>query len=175
MNHYLKVALAALVLAVAPIWLAGCSTPAAKTGFLKDYSKLKQHSDIEERYVYINPNMNVGDYSKFIVDPVAVNLSQEGKARETDPEKLAELAQYFHEQIVGQLEQGYRVVKSPGPGVARVRVSISDIKRAIVALNIHPSTKLSGAGLGEAGMEFEMVDSASGKTIAAAIDHQTGS
>lgn len=176
MFKHIKIVLACLVISLMPVWLFGCAPQAAKTGFLKDYSKLTQHPDIEERFIYINPSMNVGEYSKFLVDPVAVNLSEEGKARETDPETLKELAQYFHEQIVEQLKEGgYQVINSAGPGVARARTSISDIKRAIVALNIHPSTKLSGAGLGQAGMEFELVDSASGKTIAAAIDHQKGS
>ena len=175
MNRYLKITLAVLFIGIAPVLLSGCATPAAKTGFLKDYSKLKPHPDIDGRHVYINPNMNIGDYSKFLVDPVTVNLSKEGKKRGVDSEKLDELAQYFHDQIVHQLEQGYRVVKSSGPGVVRVRAPISDIVRTKVALNIHPGTKLTGAGLGEAGMEAELVDSVSGKIIGAAIDHQSGS
>ncbi len=176
MNRYLKVTLAVLFIGIAPVLLSGCgATQAAKTGFLKDYSKLKPHPDIDGRHVYINPKMNIGNYSKFIVDPVAVNLSETGKGHTDDPAKLAELAQYFHDQIVHQLEQGYRLVKSSGPGVARLRAAISDIKRTKVALNIHPGTKLTGAGLGEAGMEAELVDSVSGKTIGAAIDHQSGS
>jgi len=175
MFKHIKIVMACLLVSLMPVLLSGCATPAAKTGFLKNYSKLKPHPDIDSRHVYINPNMNIGDYSKFLVDPVAVNLSVKGKTHTDDPEKLAELAQYFHDQIVHQLEQGYRVVKSSGPGVARVRVSISDIVRTKVALNIHPGTKLTGAGLGEAGMEAELVDSVSGKTIGAAIDHQSGS
>ena len=176
MKGYRKMALAALLFGLLALLISGCSTaPAARTGFLKDYSKLKPHPEIDGRFVYINPDMNVGDYSKFLVDPVAVNLSEEGKKREIDPEKLNELAEYFHQKIVEQLEQGYSVVNSPGPGVARVRVSISDVVRTKVALNIHPGTKLTGAGLGEAGMESEVIDSVSGKTIGAAIDHQKGS
>ncbi len=175
MNRYLKIALAALFIGLAPIWISGCAAPAAKTGFLKDYSKLEPHPDIDGRHRYINPNMNAGDYSKFMVDPVAVNLSETGKERGVDQEKLDELAKFFHQQIVHNLEQGYRVVSSPGKGVARVRVAITDVEKTNPLLNIHPGMKMTGAGLGSAGMEAEIVDSVTGQTIAAAIDNQKGS
>jgi len=172
-----KIAMACLLVGLAPVLISGCATraPAAKTGFLKDYSKLEPHPDIDGRHRYINPNINAGDYSKFMVDPVAVNLSETGTKRGVDQEKLDELAKFFHKQIVHNLEQGYRVVNSAGPGVIRVRVAITDVEKTNPLLNIHPALKLTGAGLGGAGMEGELVDSVTGQTIAAFIDNQKGS
>jgi len=66
-------------------------------------------------------------------------------------------------------------VSSPGKGVARIRVAITDVDKTNPLLNIHPGTKLTGAGLGGAGMEMELVDSVTGQTIGAAIDNQKGS
>jgi len=175
MNRYLKISVVGLLLGLAPIWLVGCAAPAAKTGFLKDYSKLEPHPDIDGRHRYINPNMNAGDYSKFIVDPVVLSLSEKGKGRGIDQKDLNEQVTFFHQKIVEELEQGYQVVSSPGPGVARVRVAITDIDKTNPLLNIHPGTKLTGAGLGGAGMEAELVDSVTSRTIAAAIDNQKGS
>ena len=177
MNRNIKIALAGLLISLAPVWISGCetTTPAAKTGFLKDYSKLEPHPDIEGRHRYINPHINAADYSKLMVDPVVVNLSKEGKVREVDTEKLNELANFFHQKIVENLEQGYPVVNNAGPGVARVRVAITDVETTNPLLNIHPGTKLSGAGLGGVGMEVEFVDSVSGKTLGALIDNQKGS
>ena len=100
MFKHIKIVMACLLVGLMPVLLSGCATPAAKTGFLKDYSKLQPHPDIDGRHVYLNPKMNIGNYSKFIVDPVAVNLSETGKGHTDDPAKLAELAQYFHDQIV---------------------------------------------------------------------------
>jgi len=177
MMRNIKIAMACLLVGLAPVLISGCATraPAAKTGFLKDYSKLEPHPDIEGRHRYINPNINADDYSKFIVDPVAVNLSETGKERGVDQEKLDELAKFFHQKIVHNLEQGYRVVNSAGPGVVRVRVAITDVEKTNPLLNIHPALKLTGAGLGGAGMEGELVDSVTGQTIAAFIDNQKGS
>ncbi len=175
MIRNIKIAMACLLVGLTPVLILGCATPAAQTGFLKDYSKLQPHPDIEGRHVYLNPNMNVGDYSKFIVDPVVLSLSKTGKERGVDQEDLNEQVTFFHQQIVRNLEQGYRVVSSPGKGVARVRVAITDVEKTNPFLNIHPGTKLTGAGLGSAGMEAEIVDSVTGQTIAAAIDNQKGS
>ena len=176
MIRNIKIAMACLLIGLMPVLLSGCgATQAAKTGFLKDYSKLTPHPDIDGRHVYLNPNMNIRDYSKFIVDPVVLSLSKTGKERGVDQEDLNEQVTFFHQQIVHNLEQGYRVVSSPGKGVARVRVAITDVEKTNPFLNIHPGTKLTGAGLGSAGMEAEIVDSVTGQTIAAAIDNQKGS
>ena len=170
-----KIAIAWLLVGLAPVLISGCATPAAQTGFLKDYSKLEPHPDIDGRHRYINPNMNAGDYSKFIVDPVVLSLSEKGKERGINQKDLNEQVTFFHQKLVEELEQGYQVVSSPGPGVARVRVAITDIDKTNPLLNIHPGTKLTGAGLGGAGMEAELVDSVTSRTIAAAIDNQKGS
>jgi len=137
-------------------------------------SELEPHPDIDGRHRYINPNINAGDYSKFIVDPVVLSLSETGKEREIDQEDLNEQVTFFHQKIVEELEKDYQVVSSPGKGVVRVRVAITDVEKTNPFLNIHPGTKLTGAGLGGAGMEGELVDSVTGQTIAAFIDHQKG-
>ena len=160
----------------AALLLSGCATPqAAKTGFLKDYSKLEPHPEIDGRIRYINPHIDAAKYTKFIVEPVAINLSEKGKARDTDPKELSRLAKFFRTKIIEELQKGYQVVQSSGPGVARVRTSISDVDKTLPLLNIHPGSKMMGRGLGGAGAEMELVDSKTGQRIAAAVDHQKGS
>ncbi len=156
---------------------AGCGagTQAAKTGFLKDYSKLQPHPDIDGRHRYINPNIDASKYNKFIIDPVAINLSKKGKERDIDPKEIAKLAKHFRKKIGEELRKDYQIVGSPGPGVIRVRTSISDVDKTLPYLNIHPGTKMMGGGLGGAGAEMELVDSVTGERIAAAIDNQKGS
>ncbi len=177
MMRNIKIAMACLLVGLAPVLSSGCATqvPAAKTGFLKDYSKLEPHPDIDGRHRYINPNMNAGEYSKFIVDPVVLSLSEKGKERGIDQEDLNEQVTFFHQKIVEELEKDYQVVSSPGKGVVRVRVAITDVEKTNPLLNIHPALKLTGAGLGGAGLEGELVDSVTGQTIAAFIDNQKGS
>lgn len=165
-----------LFVGFASIAMLGCGgSQAVKTGFLKDYSQLRPHPEIEGRYRYINRNIDISKYNKFIVDPVAINLSQEGKDQDIDPEELDKLAKHFRWQIGEQLNKDYSIVRSPGPDVIRIRTSISEVKKGHPLLNIHPATKLTGAGLGGAGAEMELTDSVSGELIAAGIDNQQGS
>ena len=153
----------------------GGAHSAAKTGFLKDYSQLEPHPEDDGRFRYINPNIDASKYNKFIVDPVAINLSKEGKDENIDPEEMKKLAKFFRKQIAVELNKGYQIVNSPGHDVIRIRTSISEIDKTNPLLNIHPGTKIMGGGLGGAGAEMELVDSQSGQIIGAAIDNDKGS
>jgi hypothetical protein len=153
----------------------GCATPAAKTGFLLDYSKLEPHPDIDGRFRYINSDIDASKYNKFIVDPVAVNLSEKGREKNIDPMDMAKIAKHFRKKIEEELGKSYQIVRSSGPDVMRVRTSISEVSKTKPYLNVHPGTKMTGAGLGGAGAEMELVDSQTGQRIAAAIDNQKGS
>ena len=153
----------------------GGAHSAAKTGFLKDYSQLEPHPEDDGRFRYINPNIDASKYNKFIVDPVAINLSKEGKEANIDPEEVKKLAIFFREKMVEELGKGYQVVNSACPDVMRVRTSISEIDKTNPLLNVHPGTKIMGGGLGGAGAEMELVDSQSGQIIGAAIDNDKGS
>ena len=153
----------------------GGAGEAARTGFLKDYSQLEPHPEVDGRFRYINPNIDASKYNKFIVDPVAINLSKEGREENIDAKEMKKLAKYFRKRIAVELNKGYQIVKRPGPNVIRIRTSISEVDKTNPFLNIHPGTKLMGGGLGGAGAEMEVVDSVNGQTIAAAIDNQKGS
>jgi phenylpyruvate tautomerase PptA (4-oxalocrotonate tautomerase family) len=113
---------------------------------------------------YISPQLR--DYNAYMVDPVQIRT----KRGDVKPEQRAEVARYLSDALVKVLTTGgYRVATQPGVGVARVRVAITDIQDAKWYLNIHPATKVSGAGRAGASMEAEVVDSVSGEQLAAAI------
>jgi hypothetical protein len=158
--------------------ICGCGqkTPAT-TGFLSDYSNLKSVSDDSFRY------LDKAAFSKcnaFIVDPVTVHFKEgseaikaksEGKVTEKD---LMDLTNYFHDALVKSIsEAGYTVAYQPGPGVARIRAAITDLKETS-ALNMLPQASLLGVGVGGMAMEAEFVDSQTGKQIAAVVETQKG-
>jgi len=125
-------------------------------------------------YRYIAPG-RLRDYSKFIIDPVAVHLHRRSAAKKKiSEEDLTDLKNYMHTALVKAIEDRYEVVYRPGPGVARVRVALTDIKKAEILLNIHPASKLMGAGLGGASLEAELVDSQTGEQIGALVESQLG-
>ncbi len=56
----------------------------------------------------------------------------------------------------------------------RLRIAITDVEETEPLLNIHPAMKLTGAGLGDASMEAEGVDSITGERIGAIVETRSG-
>ncbi len=172
MMHVIKViCFGAIVSAMA----AGCATvqDPGRTGFLSDYSKLEE---IEENHLVYDSG-NFGDYSKFIIEPVAMLYRQPEDKRIFDDEELADLQTHFATKVRKALieDDGYQVVEMPGPGTATLRIGITDVDDTIGVLNLSIYTKITGAGLGGAAMEGELVDSVTGEQIGAVIRWGSGS
>jgi hypothetical protein len=169
-----------LVLAVGMTLIqCGCGAQRTqRTGFLSDYSKLKPYSDVS--YRNIPSQATIRRYSKFIIDPVVVHFHIGSKAiEERTKGKIAEqditdLKNYMHDAIVKAISDRYGIAYRPGPGVARVRIAVTDLKKANVLMNIHPGSKLLGSGLGGASLEAEWLDSQTGEQIAALLESQLG-
>jgi hypothetical protein len=150
----------------------------AKTGFLSDYSNLRAVSDSSLQYVDMQA---LGRYSKFIVEPVEVDFHGGAKAIEKQTkgrlsqQDIEDLVNYMHDAVVKALSDGYSVVYQPGPGVARIRIALTDITKSSKPMTLIPQANLAGVGIGGASMEAEIVDSVTGQQIAAMIESRSGS
>ena len=152
--------------------LAGGCGPKKQThsGFLSDYTKLEKGSGSVLRYVDLAA---LGSYSAFIVDPVKARINT--SESKLTPEQVTDLANYMHTKIVEAINgAGKKVVHQPGRGVARARVTLTDIDKSH-AVSILPQASLLGAGIGGASMEAEAVDSVTGKQVAAVVQSGQGS
>ncbi len=163
------------VAAIVSTMAAGCATVGdpGRSGFLSDYSRLEEIN--ENHLVYDSGNL--GGYSNFIIERVAMVYSQPEEKRVFDDEELEDLQTHFQDAVREALtkDNGYQVVEAPGPGTARLHIGITDVDDTIGALNITIYTKITGAGLGGAAMEGEMVDSVTGEQIVAVIRWGSGS
>jgi hypothetical protein len=161
-----------LLLMLGMLMLCGCgSKRMPTTGFLSDYSRLNSVSDTMLQYV--GPTSQFG-YSKFIINPVEVHFHGEAKATSMDFDKLNDLVQYMEGAMHNAILDHYQVVKQAGPGVARIRLALTDLDKSSPALNAIPQTKLIGTGLGGATMEGEILDSLTGEQLAAVVQSQKG-
>jgi hypothetical protein len=171
----MQVTKAICVAAVVTTMFAGCATvqDPGKSGFLSDYSRLEEIA--ENHLVY--DSGNIGDFSSFIIEPVAMVYSQPEDKRVFDDEELEDLQTHFKDAVREALtkDNGYQVVETPGAGTARLHIGITDVDDTIGALNISIYTKITGAGLGGAAIEGEIVDSVTGEQIAAVIRWGSGS
>jgi len=168
--------LKAAILATVLLTFAACSASVEKpteAGFLSDYSKLEELSD---GHLFYTAGKS-GDYDKFIIDPVELLFTPDKDNPEFTEEDLQELQKHFRDKVVEEFTRdgGYEIVSKPGPGTARIRMGITDVKRTIGALNVTIYTKVTGAGIGGASAEGEMVDSVTGEQLAAAVRWGGGS
>jgi len=134
------------------------STGLRQSGFLSDYSRLKRISDTSYRYV--NPDIRFNEYRRFVVDPVKplLNYGKDSDVKTWDD--VADLRAYMQGVIEDAIVTEYRIVDNPGPGVARARAAITDVKKA------------SAFSKGSVSVEIEIVDSQTGEQIAALVETQ---
>lgn len=171
----MKVTRVLMVVAVGLMLIqCGCgSEGTARTGFLSDYSRLRAESSTSLRYIN---DRALAKYSSFIVDRVQVHFHSGSKSKgKLTQQQIGDLTSYMHANIVVAVKNsGNKVVYQPAPGVARIRVALTDIKKTSAA-NILPQASLVGVGLGGASMEAEIVDSMTGEQIGAVVESQKGS
>ena len=167
--------LSCLACFVVVVSLARCSTepraePTTHEGFLGDYSSLQSTPDGALRY--INPTLPLADYSGFIIDPVVVRMPPDAEGARMDPSQLRQLTTYMRNAIIEAIEDRYSVVTRPGTGVARVRVPLTDIRKSIRSSSVFRTLREEGQG--GAARDAELVDSRSGRQIAALIESRMG-
>jgi hypothetical protein len=144
--------------------LVGCEAPPSRAkmpvaGFLSDYSGLEPISDTSYRYV--NPKYDLGNYAKFIVDPVEIIFNEQAKAKIKSWDDLEKLRAYMRRAFINALEPRYRAVATrPGPGVARIRIALTNVERS------------APFKLGSVSMEVELLDTQTSEQIAALIESQ---
>ena len=158
--------------------IGGCAAPVkeqARSGFISDYSSLERVNDTAYRFT----SPRVKEYTTFMIEGPAMLFDNEAAdgGQYFNDEELEELSEYFRDRLTKALtmDNGYTVVDRPGIGVATIRIGLTALDATIGALNITIYTKVTGAGLGGAAMEGEMIDSVTNEQLAAAVQWGSGS
>lgn len=186
---YLKISASLLT---ALFFLGACATFQARsvktTGFLGDYSQLKPGTDGQALLVYVDPDANLKSYTRVLMDSVKLYASQKNSMDTVSPEDRKKLLNYTDAAIRRKLAKDYIFVQTPGPGVMRLRVALTEAEAANVTMDTISTVLPVGlalAGLqtaatgacsfvGSAGVEAEMLDSQTGKRLFAAMDRRVG-
>ncbi|KHE91366.1 MAG: hypothetical protein SCABRO_02889 [Candidatus Scalindua brodae] len=155
------------------------------SGFLGDYSMLREGKEGEAQLIYINPYANFTAYDKVMVDPVLTMCSLDSKVPR---EELYNLSSHLHYKVIAKLEEDYEIVQSPGPGVMRISVALTEAKKSKVGLDIVstivPQAHLisgvkrlatgTGSFVGGASVECNITDSNTAERLAAGVDRRVG-
>ena len=181
------------------MWIGGCGETLQvknqdiKRGFLADsYPLLQPGTEGEANLVYMSPKAKWRNYNKIMLDAVSVWLGKDSDANvETGmipQEDVRNLANSFYKKLHEQLSKDYTIVQSSGPDVMRLSVALTDVQNGMPVLDtistiVPQALLLSGAKnlatgttsfVGQASVEARIVDSLSGKLLAAGIDRRAG-
>jgi hypothetical protein len=181
-------AVVSLALAFAACALTRNPREAAEpSGFLGDYSQLREGTDDEADLVYTNPDVDWSRYDAILIESVTVwhRGSEQVEISEAEAEALAT---YLFNALHRELSNDYRIAERPGSGVMRLRAAITEAKGASrvgkavtsVVPQLRMLTTLGGMGadmavvVGEAAIEVDLRDSETDERLAAAVDERWG-
>ena len=160
-------------------------------GFLSDYSKLELRADTEDTFFFQDPNTDISQYKKLMVERIKVWFKEDAEYKGIDPAEIKELTDYFHKAIVDAVGDQYPIVREPGPDVLRLRIAMTDLvpnkpSASLITLVV-PFLWVAEAGsgvaqgdtgstpfVGEVTIELEALDSQDNRQIAAFIERKIG-
>jgi hypothetical protein len=173
------------LLACALLFVSCAGSKVGKSGFLKDYSHLREDRSIFADLVYVAPDANFASYKGLIIDPVSLRGERAAKLEASERQMLGNL---MRSSFVRSLGGVYPIVSEPGPGVMRLRLAISDVEATNPLLNtsttVVPMARLVSEGqrlvtgtqtfAGSATLEAEFIDTETGRQLAAGVDRRFG-
>jgi hypothetical protein len=162
-----------------------------RVGFLTDYTRLRPMPGGGGLLCWRDSGVNWKQYDKIMFERVQVFLKG-GSNNSVDPTDLKMLIDYFHAAVVKDIKPYAQVVDAPGPGVLRVRFALTELVPTNTIASLAGTAAPYGfvaeigsgaatgrpAGstpyLGQAGMEVQFRDGASGRIIAECADTEIG-
>ena len=158
------------------------------TGFLDDYSLLKDGGEDDALLSYWKKGVNWAVYKKIILEPVIIKKIPDSELNEmthADGYRLQELLDYRMQEA---LKKSFKLVNKPGEDTLLVQLAITDVETSTVLFDmfssVYPSARaLSGlkrlvtgteSFVGKASIEGKIIDSTTGDLLMASADARAG-
>lgn len=131
-----------LVVPLLAVLALGCAhrppaPPAAEmSGFLDDYSLLREGGPDEVRLVHRDPAADWSVYDRVLLEPVTLWRSGRKSLDPVPEEDLLRLVGDFRDAVRRRLGEGFELVDEPGPGVMRIRLGITEAKASDPVLDV---------------------------------------
>ena len=155
------------------------------SGFLDDYSFLREGAPGDVALVYRNPNADWSRYDAVLLEPVTLWRSGRNSLDPVPEDDLLRLVSAFQNALRQRLGAGFRLVDQPGPGVMRIRLAITDARASDPILDVlrargtrlpPPSSRPIDPELRRfieaAAIEGEIRDAQTGELLAAGVDRR---
>ena len=166
--------------------VVSCSTMRSPSGFLTHFDQLDAGYGTEDAVAsFVAPDANARAYHSLMIDPVTTVIDNPA----VSPQVSDQLATYVQDALHNEFRQHIAIARAPGPGVLRLRSALTDVisgnpaqGKPVTTLHVSPRATISGkigdealaAFVSKVSFESELVDSVSGKRLAALVDHRLG-
>ena len=161
-----------------------------RSGFLGNYDELSPGDEDKDEVNMrsIAKDVDWKKYKKIKLLPVEVWAGKESELKEMDKEELKNLLSYIHAEMRKELVNSFQLTEQAGPDVLEIRMAMTDGESSNVALDTVSTVLPIGLAIsfvkkfatgthmqvGQAHMEFEIIDSFSRERIVAGIDARAG-
>ncbi len=128
----MKLALMMSTLCMASLGVMGCSSTITKpedySGFLKDYSQLKEAKSPSGVDVlrWVDPTLDINQYSSVYVEPTQF-YPQPKPTMKIPQSTLSGITHYYDQALKRELGKNLPLANAPGPGVVVVRAAITAV------------------------------------------------
>ena len=178
-------------LCIASIGMAGCASkitpPDEYSGFLSDYSQLKQAKSPSGAVVmrWVDPKLDLSRYTAAYIEPTQFYPKPQATAKIPDS-TLNGINRYFNQALQRELAKSLPLANGPGPGVIVVRAAITAVSSKTEGLKPYEFVPVAlvaaavstGAGIRDQettlGTEAQFLDGANGKVLAQVVRKGTG-
>ena len=159
----------------------------ARSGFLSDYSRLKENPRYPGSSDWIDQSAGLKKYNAMIIDPVTIRLSSSlvRQGARPDAKLLDEVLVYLRNALEREFSRHVKIVRQPGDNVARYRAAITGVTTeggvTSSAANVLPAMFVLRTVTGRNDvrarlfMESEYSDSLTGMPVAAVMQSALGS
>ena len=187
----MKLGLMIGTLCIASIGMVGCASkvqqPDEYSGFLKDYSRLKEAKSPSGAEVmrWVDPKLKPKQYTSVYIEPT--QLYPAPKPTEKIPQStLNGITQYYDQALKRELSKSLPLACAPGPGVIVVRAAITAVSsktEGLHAYEVIPVALVAAAVSTASGIrdqettlatEAVFLDGASNKVVAQVVRKGTG-
>lgn len=180
-------------LLIISILLSGCAatnpgpTP-QYTGFLPDYSLLREGKKGQAERIYVKPGVNFASYTKIMLDPVTVWRGSESQLNSISPADAQHMADYFYQLMYNKFSQNYQMVSHPEANTLRISVALVTLEKGRVVMEtvstVIPQVRVvvkladlvsdDSLFVGKASVEAKVTDALTGTLLAEGVDERVG-
>src|ERR1700759_5657837 len=138
----MKLAVMMGTLCIATLGVVGCSSktvaPDEYSGFLKDYSQLKEAKSPSGAEVmrWIDPKVDVRKFTSAYIEPTQLYPKPQPTAK-ISQQTLNGITSYYDQALKREISKDMRLAAGPGPGVIVVRAAITAVSSKTEGLHAY--------------------------------------